>query len=127
MRKAGIAPPGKMTEATGLSVHRCRICGNDTGNVVHHCSEKMYGLGDEFDYFQCQNCACLQIEEIPPDLGKYYPDDYYSYRRNPAKAFVGLRGVVRRLEREVRGDVREVKKEGLAGLARLVNKLHRVV
>lgn len=37
------------------------------------------GLRDEFAYFECSKCGCLQIEEVPPDLSKYYPDDYYSY------------------------------------------------
>ena len=37
------------------------------------------GLRDEFAYFECSKCGCLQIEEVPLDLSKYYPDDYYSY------------------------------------------------
>jgi 2-polyprenyl-3-methyl-5-hydroxy-6-metoxy-1,4-benzoquinol methylase len=37
-----------------------------------------FGTRDEFTYRQCTRCACLQIEEIPRNLGDYYPDDYYS-------------------------------------------------
>jgi len=39
----------------------------------------MLGLRSVFDYFECKNCASLAICEIPPDLGKYYPSDYYSF------------------------------------------------
>jgi len=39
----------------------------------------MLGSGDPFLYFQCSRCQCLQIAEIPSDMGKYYPRDYYSY------------------------------------------------
>jgi len=38
----------------------------------------MYGTGEEFRYFQCAGCETLQILEIPSDLGRYYPHDYYS-------------------------------------------------
>ncbi|MCM3874775.1 MAG: class I SAM-dependent methyltransferase [Pyrinomonadaceae bacterium] len=37
------------------------------------------GLREEFAYFECSKCGCLQIEEIPADLSKYYPNNYYSY------------------------------------------------
>jgi len=39
-----------------------------------------FGLRDEFEYFECSKCGCLQIGKIPIDLSKYYPTDYYSYR-----------------------------------------------
>jgi SAM-dependent methyltransferase len=40
----------------------------------------MMGTHDVFDYFQCPSCGCLQINEIPANLGNYYPENYYSYR-----------------------------------------------
>ena len=39
----------------------------------------MFGFRDEFRYIECASCGCLQISEVPPNLAKYYPDDYYSY------------------------------------------------
>ncbi|WP_299614809.1 class I SAM-dependent methyltransferase [Pelagibius sp.] len=39
----------------------------------------MFGLREEFDYFQCSACGCLQIAEIPENLSKYYPANYYSF------------------------------------------------
>lgn len=55
------------------------------------------GLRDEFQYFECSKCGCLQIEAFPEDLGKYYPSDYYSFRiegpsvQHPMTGIQGLR------------------------------------
>lgn len=40
----------------------------------------MTGLRDEFPYFQCSKCDCLQICDIPNDISLYYSEDYYSFR-----------------------------------------------
>lgn len=40
----------------------------------------MYGIGDKFVYFQCSECGCLQLADIPNDLHRYYPGDYYSFQ-----------------------------------------------
>ncbi len=37
------------------------------------------GTREIFRYFQCGACGCLQIAEIPSDLGRYYGDLYYSF------------------------------------------------
>lgn len=39
----------------------------------------MYGLHEKFEYFQCGACGCIQIVNVPKDMGKYYPSNYYSY------------------------------------------------
>jgi SAM-dependent methyltransferase len=57
----------------------CRICGNSDRNEVYSVPEMMFGYRDRFDYFQCSSCKCLQIAEVPPDMSKYYPSDYYSF------------------------------------------------
>jgi SAM-dependent methyltransferase len=57
----------------------------------------MYGLGDEFEYLRCGACGCQQIVEVPADLGKYYPADYYSYAPAPLR---GLRRVITSLRNE---------------------------
>jgi len=41
--------------------------------------EMMFGWREEFGYFQCAACGCVQIEHVPEDLSRHYPDDYYSY------------------------------------------------
>src|SRR5438270_8108508 len=62
----------------------CRICGNGQDNRAYTAHEMHLGLGEPFEYFQCVQCGCLQIREVPQDLSKYYPQNYYSYR--PASA-----------------------------------------
>jgi SAM-dependent methyltransferase len=62
----------------------CRICGHGTGNKTYTCREQMFGLRDEFTYFQCAQCGCLQIGTVPPELGRYYPTHYYSFSLPPA-------------------------------------------
>jgi SAM-dependent methyltransferase len=48
--------------------------------VSYHPREMMFGTRERFDYFQCGTCGCLQIENIPADLGKYYPAGYFSFQ-----------------------------------------------
>ncbi|MHC4941603.1 MAG: class I SAM-dependent methyltransferase [Planctomycetota bacterium] len=68
---------------------QCRICDEALDSKIHRVREMYFGMRDEFEYRQCPSCGCLQIDEIPEDLGKYYPSDYYSkavrkqYSTNP--------------------------------------------
>jgi SAM-dependent methyltransferase len=57
----------------------CRICGNAAANRIYAAQEMMFATHAAFDYFQCASCGCLQIAESPKDIGRYYPDSYYSY------------------------------------------------
>lgn len=61
----------------------CRICKEDTNLKTFKLKEMMFGLRDEFEYFQCSNCGCLQIKNIPENIEKYYPENYYSFSINP--------------------------------------------
>jgi len=46
----------------------------------------MLRLHDEFIYFQCSACGCVQIVDPPESLDKYYPSDkYYSYHQGNKK------------------------------------------
>jgi SAM-dependent methyltransferase len=38
----------------------------------------MIGTRDSFDYFECRECGCLQIGQIPRDLDRYYAASYYT-------------------------------------------------
>ncbi len=58
---------------------KCSICFNTSNNKKIVLKEMMYGLKDEFDYFECGSCGCIQIAKVPSNLGNYYPKDYYSY------------------------------------------------
>lgn len=57
----------------------CHICSNEKNNLRLEVREKMFGSREKFKYFQCSSCECLQIENIPIDIVKYYPSTYYSY------------------------------------------------
>jgi len=57
----------------------CKICGNSENNKIFNIKEMMFGFRDEFAYFECSKCGCLQITEIPKNIGKHYPPNYYSF------------------------------------------------
>jgi len=62
---------------------------------VYTVREMYFGTRDTFDYQQCADCACLQIVEVPDNLGQYYPQDYYSKlikkEHKPDRALSALR------------------------------------
>ena len=59
---------------------KCRICNNNQNNSKFQIREMMFGFNEVFDYFKCFDCGCLQISEIPKDVSKYYPEEYYSFK-----------------------------------------------
>jgi 2-polyprenyl-3-methyl-5-hydroxy-6-metoxy-1,4-benzoquinol methylase len=61
---------------------KCKICENTQAHQLVFAREMMFGFRDKFLYFKCPVCGCLQISEIPNDLSKYYPQNYYSYQQN---------------------------------------------
>lgn len=65
-----------------MKVHICSICGNSERNSIYIVKEMMLGFHDEFEYFQCSMCGCLQISKVPKNLSKYYPNNYYSFSNN---------------------------------------------
>ena len=67
-------------------MHTCKICGWTGSPYTITAKEMFYGTRDEFEYFECDNCHCLQIAAVPPNLGKYYEQSYYSYRKIQPKA-----------------------------------------
>lgn len=66
-----------------MTRHVCRICHHRRDNRVYTAREMMFGTREQFEYFQCSNCNCLQITDIPDDLGRFYPPDYYSLSSSP--------------------------------------------
>ena len=63
-----------------MTVMNCVICGGTNG-TKHVFREMKYGTRDKFDYWECLDCGCLQIEGIPDNMGTYYRDDYYASSR----------------------------------------------
>jgi hypothetical protein len=56
--------------------HTCRICNTTDIHPIFVGREMMFGTREEFEYFKCNTCGCLQLTDIPKNLGKYYPSDY---------------------------------------------------
>src|SRR5690349_13426984 len=75
----------------------CKICGHVNEVSWYTAKEMMFGFRDEFNYFQCPKCECLQISEFPDNISKYYPENYYSLTQNDEVKFYGLRGILRRI------------------------------
>lgn len=75
--------------------HRCRVCGWNGGGEIHPLREMMYQMGETFDYWLCAQCRCLQIQDLPTDLGRHYPQGYYSQRDrvDPATP-TGIKGLL---------------------------------
>lgn len=71
---------------------KCKICGNVGAHREFQVKEMHFGTREEFGYFQCTECHCLQINEIPDDLSKYYPRDYYSTAPIDEEKYLGFRG-----------------------------------
>jgi SAM-dependent methyltransferase len=56
----------------------CLVCGAEEYKPRFTAREQLFGSNEAFDYLQCNACGSLQISAIPPDMGRYYPSDYYS-------------------------------------------------
>lgn len=57
----------------------CKICGKISDNKNYTVKEMMFGTKDSFNYFQCNECGCLQISEYPVNIQEYYTHEYYSF------------------------------------------------
>jgi SAM-dependent methyltransferase len=66
-----------------MSPPTCEICGNAAGNRVFAAREMMFGLRERFEYLECAECGCLQLLDVPKDLSRFYPQDYYSLGSTP--------------------------------------------
>lgn len=71
----------------------------------------MFGFRDEFTYFECSKCGCLQIGKIPKNMGKYYPSSYYSFKKEE-----GPNNFIKQILRRKRDEYALFKK-GLIGKA----------
>jgi len=70
---------------------KCRICQNIGNNRFITLRETKYEMEESFKYFECMECGCIQIAEIPENLADYYPDYYYSFqsdKSSPVKRYL---------------------------------------
>lgn len=61
----------------------CRACGSAELDTPYVVREQMYGTGEPFAYRRCRDCGSRSIVEVPDDLGRHYPADYYSFSAAP--------------------------------------------
>lgn len=73
----------------------CKICGNASGNTNHQARDLAFPSDEEFPYFQCSQCDCLQIAEVPSDMGRHYPSGYYSF--GTPRSHIGLTGWLKKV------------------------------
>jgi hypothetical protein len=69
---------------------KCYVCGNTEDNKHYNVLEMMFGTKEEFDYFECPKCGCLQISKPPKSLSKYYPTDYLCSAKRAEPSVNGL-------------------------------------
>jgi len=70
----------KTNNSGNLSELKCKICNNESDNELIIAQERQLGFGDNFEYFVCSKCFCLQIKNIPENIERYYPPEYYSFQ-----------------------------------------------
>ena len=77
---------------------KCRICFNSKDNIHFMVKEMQLGLKDEFLYFLCSKCNCLQINDFPENISVYYPSDsYYSFSSPDKDKMKSFKGRLRRM------------------------------
>jgi len=81
-----------------MEIRNCKVCGNSNGNKLYTVKEMQLGMRETFTYMECGNCGCMQLMDIPADLGKYYPNEgYYSFNR---RLNLQKPGMLRRIKTE---------------------------
>ena len=72
-----------------FATNTCRICERRDDHPRFSAREMMFGFRDQFTYFECKGCGCVQIERVPENLAKYYPNTYYSFQNSsPLKSYL---------------------------------------
>lgn len=70
-----------MTEQQKTIYSKCRICGDEAEHKIYRVKEMFFGTRQEFTYFECDKCQCIQIMEIPEHLDEFYGNKYYSFSK----------------------------------------------
>src|SRR5262245_24313249 len=62
-------------------MHECKVCSNREGNSIHVLREMLFGTREQFEYLECKSCNTIQIIKPPPNIGDFYPADYWAYQQ----------------------------------------------
>jgi 2-polyprenyl-3-methyl-5-hydroxy-6-metoxy-1,4-benzoquinol methylase len=79
----------------------CQICRNRQGNRKHVAREMMFGFAESFVYVECVRCGCLHLRDVPGDLSRYYPSEYYAFGEANGVMPGRLGAVARRIRSEL--------------------------
>jgi SAM-dependent methyltransferase len=64
----------------------CPVCGG-VGEHRLTTTDRNRGIGEaRFEYRECRECATLYLVDVPADLGRYYPPEYYPIGAEQAAA-----------------------------------------
>lgn len=96
----------------------CPFCARGQGTDPLDVKEMMFGWDESFTYLTCDACGTVWLKDVPEDLGRYYPRDYYSVEIDPEHA-IGRPGV-RQLASTVARSV-------LFGSSRIANAARRAI
>ena len=66
-------------------MHPCKVCNASDGISAFTAREMVFGTREEFLYQSCSRCGSLQIAEVPADLARHYPANYYSFAGEPRR------------------------------------------
>ena len=71
---------------------QCLICSSLISDESREylIDETMFRIGQSFRYRECEQCGSVNLAEKVSSETKLYPDNYYSFSVDPAKAFEGL-------------------------------------
>ncbi len=56
----------------------CPICKKETDRYFRAKDYNRKITSEKFNYYRCNSCGLIFLSPLPHDLGKYYPNDYYS-------------------------------------------------
>jgi SAM-dependent methyltransferase len=86
--KPGVTAAGKKISIR--SGDPCRVCGAAFNGNPFVAREMMIGTRDPFEYWECGECGCVQILEVPDNLDRYYPRSYFSFKpyRRPVRTLI---------------------------------------
>jgi 2-polyprenyl-3-methyl-5-hydroxy-6-metoxy-1,4-benzoquinol methylase len=55
----------------------CPLCGGET-DLAFRVGDRNRAITDQgFEYRRCRSCRTTYLLDVPDDLGRYYPEDYY--------------------------------------------------
>ena len=76
----------------------CPFCGGSGEFREFTAREMMFGLRETFLYRECRGCGSLHLAEVPAELARFYPANYYSfqpaYREKPQRWLVGVKRII---------------------------------